>query len=275
MSIEKVYDSVAKHYNQQLSASVLTQANQCAFEFIRQHITQLSSILALGIGDGVYIKPYKRHYPQAELAGLDISANMLAQAKKVLGCKTYHGDIAQAGHLIQDKKFDLITAHFVCAYVKPHIILAEATKLLNEGGHISFVSNTLCSFPHLKSMYQHYVATNTVMAKKLKQHFQSTLGDVFVPTSTQALAQCLAEGGFRVIQQETLTLPVCFEDIDEFHDFYMEGGWFASGLVHPWLPAKLIKFLFKQLAKRYLTFPFKDTLNIAVVTAKKVIDDLP
>ncbi len=269
MSIEKVYDRVAKHYNQELSAEVLHKANNAGFDLLTKQKKEINSILALGVGDGVYTKPYAKAYQSAEIAGVDISAKMLKAAQQRLNCQTFHGDISKVSTLIGSKSFDLALAHFICAYVEPEVILSQAYNCLNDNGLVSFVSNTMHSFPHLMRVYNQYIDKQTFIAKTLSKHIDSTLTDVFVPNSLQELTQKISNGGFDVLDKRHMTIDITFSSMDDFTAFFIHGGWFASGLLHSKIHPYLISCLFKVLVKSKLNFPFTDSLDIAICLAQK------
>lgn len=270
MSIEKVYDKVvAKHYNQDLSVGVLHSANVQAQQLITKNIDEIHSILALGIGDGVYVEPYKKLFKNASIGGVDISSTMLNNAHKLLGCDIYHGDIADSVKLIKGKTFDLALAHFVCAYVKPDIIFSQANELLNQQGYLSVVTNTYGSFPNIMAAYQNYVNSNSLFAKQLRKHINSTFDTVFVPKDMGALKEQFIENNLMVIDEKQVDLNIEFEDATSFTEFFMLGSWFASGLIHNLLPPNVVQYIFKKLAEKHLSFPFQDTMSIAVVLGQK------
>jgi ubiquinone/menaquinone biosynthesis C-methylase UbiE len=269
MSIEQIYNKAVKHYGQDISAEVLKKANMQAFDFICQHDSEIKSILALGVGDGAFLLPYKKVYPEASLSGLDISKKMLVNAKEKLECKTHHGSIDAASQIIQGEQFDLILAHFVCAYVKPEVILQQCHKLLNKNGYVSLVSNTSASFPKLMAAFKALVASKRLWATILDRHVSRALETVFVPKSLDAFVLQVKQAGLQVLQQESLSLQVSFLDSNSFCDFFMDAGWFANGLLHPLMPVGTIKCIFKQLVNKHLSFPFQDKLDVSVITAKR------
>lgn len=268
MSIEKIYDKAVKHYSQDVSAEVLDKSNKLVIDFIAKHYPQIKKILALGIGDGFFLVPYMRAYPKAKLAGLDISVNMLEKAKKTLGCETHHGGIAEASSIVQDKDFDLLMAHFVCAYVTPHEILRESKKLLKKGGYLSLVSNVEASFPKMHSLYQNYVSQKGFLRSYLKKHIDQSLETVTVPKDVESFVKQVEQEGYSLLQKESLTIEVSFDDAESLYQFFVGAGWFANGLVHSLLPVGVIKFIFKRLIKKLIQFPCCDALKIAVITAK-------
>ncbi len=271
MSIEKVYDTVAKHYNQDLSETVLRSANVTAQNLITKHTTpdDIQSLLALGIGDGIHIKPYKELFPKAHVGGIDISSNMLKKAQSVLACETYHGDISDAVQLTKGQQFNLTIAHFVCAYVEPNIILSQAKSLTMNDGYVSLVTNTFNSFPKIMAAYQKYATSKSLIATQLRKHIDATFETVFVPQDMNDLKQKFASHQLKIIDEKEMTIEVDFEDSSALYDFFMQGGWFASGLVHPLISANFVRFSFKKLVEKHLNFPFRDTMNIAVVLGQK------
>ena len=269
MSIEKVYDNVVKHYSQDLSAHVLGSASKTAFDLLKEKKLSVESIFALGIGDGEQVIPYIELYPKASVTGLDISSRMLEAAHQRLNCDTKHGDIAHAEDLVKPQKFDLAIAHFVCAYVEPDIVMQQAVKTLNDNGTLSIVSNTMQSFAKLLSYYHQYVEKDTYFRRHFKKHIEAAFATVHVPDSHQILLEQCQKNNLDVLSEKSLKLEIRFETVDEFHQFFMNAGWFASGLLHSKIAPKLIKFFFKWIAKKHLSFPFEDTLDISVVLARK------
>ena len=59
MKIEDIYNTIADTYNQKASADVLLEANNRVFSYTIKHVKEVGSLLALGIGDGLSLIPYK------------------------------------------------------------------------------------------------------------------------------------------------------------------------------------------------------------------------
>jgi ubiquinone/menaquinone biosynthesis C-methylase UbiE len=269
MSIENLYDKVSKTYNQEKSLDVLEKANDFAFDMMQKYEEAFSSILALGIGDGKHVEPYKAQYPKANIAGLDISKGMLLKAKNSLGCETYHGDIKDASQLIQAKTFSYVMAHFVCAYVKPEIVLREAHQLLAPGGYVSVVNNTFESFPTLWSLYEKYLSKKGILRHRVKHHINKAMSTVHAPKDLDTLKKDFEQQGFEVVDVLYQGIDISLESYQECYEFFVNGGWFLSGLVHPFVPERALRFLFQQMIKLHFALPYKDTLKIAVVIGKK------
>lgn len=269
MSIEELYDKVAKTYNQEKSLAVLEKANQFAFEMMKPYQDAFSSILALGIGDGVHVAPYKKVYPNAHIAGLDISKGMLEKVRRSLDCETFHGDIADASKLIKNKTFSYVMAHFVCAYVKPDVVLREAHALLDRGGYVSIVNNTFESFPTLWALQDAYMSKKGFFRERLKQHVNNALKTVHAPKDLESLKSDFEREGFEIVDVKYEGIDINLDSYQACYDFFINGGWFLSGLVHPFVPERALRFLFQQMIKLHFALPYQDTLKIAVVIGQK------
>ena len=270
MSIEKLYNKVAKTYNQDLSGYVLDKAKQKALQLALQQGHSFDSILALGMGDGSDLLHYVEHYPNAELSGLDISENMLEKARLLLNCKTYHSDIKQASEILDKQRFDFIIAHFVTAYVPLVSVLAECNKLTSKNGLISIVTNTMDSFPVAQSSITKLEASPNPFNKLVLHHIHKTLKTVYVPRDVADLKKTLKDSGFNLLALEELKIDIHFDTVKEVYDFLICGGWFVSGVSHPFLPYKLICKICNQLIHKNLPIPYDDQMTIVVAIAEKV-----
>ena len=268
MQIEKLYDKVAQTYNQNLSGEVLNKAKHIAVRSAIDQCPSLESILALGMGDGTDLLPYVEHYPQADMHGLDISEKMLEKSKSILDCTTYYGDIGHASSIIPKKDFDFIIAHFVTAYVPLNIILRECKKLTSERGLISIVTNTMDSFPVAQSLLAKLKNSSNPFYKLVAHHVNKTLQTVYVPKNLADLEAIVTANGFKLkeLKEENITLQLNTDK--EAFDFFINGGWFVSGLIHPLLPHGLLSRISQQLIHKNFSFPYVDTMKIAIAIAE-------
>jgi ubiquinone/menaquinone biosynthesis C-methylase UbiE len=269
MKIERIYDKVAETYNQEVSREVLSKANYTAYKMISSKLDSFSSVLAMGIGDGHYLLPYKQQKPELNFHGLDISKQMLEKAEQKLGCKTYHGDIYHCYELVDGQSFDLITAHFILAYVRKQALLKQCRQLLNPEGYLSVVTNTLNSFPNLRAILKNYLQCGSLVSKMVGKHVSKALETVFVPKDSEEIKDLFDGAGFECVSFCVEDIEIVLKDAEAFYQFFIKGGWFASGLVHPLVPEGVIKGGFKQMVKRYVPFPYRDHLNIVIAVAKK------
>lgn len=263
MRIEQLYDEVAKTYNQDLSGEVLDKAKNKALDLILAQNRSFRSILALGMGDGADVLPYVEHYPEADLHGLDISQKMLEKAESVLNCKIYHADILKASSIIEKQDFALILAHFVAAYVPLPAMLIECKKLISAGGLISIVTNTMASFPEAQSILSSLKHSHNPFYKLVAHHIHKSLKKVYVPQNLDHLQKMLEASGLRLVALETTKINISLPSEKDIFDFFVKGGWFVSGFIHPFLPHKLILRICQQLIHKKCTLPYEDSMEIA------------
>ncbi len=270
MHVEKLYNKVAQTYNQDISGRVLNTAKEMAVQLALQQCRSFNSILALGMGDGSDLQHYVDHYPLAELHGLDISENMLEKARLLLKCQTYHGDINQASKILHKKNFDFIVAHFVTAYVPLTSILAECNKLTSKAGLISIVTNTMSSFPVAQSLLSKLEASPNPLNKIVVHHIKKTLSTVYVPHDLADIKEAIKINGFKLLAIEEEKIEIHLNSQKDIFDFFINGGWFVSGIAHPFMTYKLICRIFNQLIQKNFSIPYDDQLTIAIAIAEKI-----
>ncbi|WP_412754879.1 class I SAM-dependent DNA methyltransferase [Legionella donaldsonii] len=263
MQIERLYNKVAKTYNQDISGKVLNEAKQRAVDLALAQNRSFNSVLALGMGDGTDILPYVEHYPNANLHGLDISEKMLERAKGILNCTTYHGDISKASTIIKKQDFDFILAHFVSAYVPLSSILGECRKLIAKGGLVSIVTNTMASFPVARSLLPILEESSHPFNKLIAYHIKKTLKKVYVPQDLNHLESMIEDSGFKLKTLEEKNIQISLKTEKDVFDFFIHGGWFVSGFMHPLLPHKLMSRVCQQLIHKNFSMPYEDSMKIA------------
>ncbi len=268
MQIEQIYDKVARTYNQNKSGEVLNKAKRVAVNMAIQQRQEYKSMLALGMGDGTDLLPYQQACPNAELHGLDISENMLKKAKLLFDCTTYYGDIAHASTLIKKHDFDLIIAHFVTAYVPLPQILHESKKLIAQSGIISIVTNTMSSFPLAQTFLSKLEKSSNPFNKLVANHVKKAMKTVYVPQNLNDLQATLTDNGFRLVAIKEEEIKIKLMNEKEIYDFFINGGWFVSGLVHPLLPHAVLRSVSNQLIYKLFPTPYEDSMKISIAIAE-------
>ena len=101
------------------------------------HIRPGARVLDLGCGTGVLLHAIKHHTPEAVTVGLDLSAAMLAVARRRLagGATLLRGDVT---HLpFPDRRFDVVvSASSLHYWRRPHDALAEIARVLKTDGQL-------------------------------------------------------------------------------------------------------------------------------------------
>ncbi|SEK97410.1 class I SAM-dependent methyltransferase [Ectothiorhodospira marina] len=95
------------------------------------------SILIVGLGTGLDLP----HLPQgADYHGLDLTPAMLKKAEERAAALNLSIDMRQGNAMdlpYEDERFDVVILHTILAVVpKPHLALAEASRVLKPGGRI-------------------------------------------------------------------------------------------------------------------------------------------
>jgi phosphatidylethanolamine/phosphatidyl-N-methylethanolamine N-methyltransferase len=103
-----------------------------------------SRVLEVGVGTGLALP---RYLPSKRITGIDLSAEMLAQAEKrvaeqtIANVEALHEMDAEATHF-DDGEFDIAVAMFVASVVPhPRALLAEMRRVVRPGGNILFVNH--------------------------------------------------------------------------------------------------------------------------------------
>lgn len=116
-------------------------------DFIRRHAGPSASLVDLGCGAGNTLEYLREATGVTDIAGLDVSRNLLERTRERLGCATYYGSIFDEDFVDSiGRSFDFV----VIAAVLHHLIgktrkesrelakraLANSARLLHEGGHV-------------------------------------------------------------------------------------------------------------------------------------------
>ena len=103
-----------------------------------------SRVLEVGVGTGLALPHY---LPMKRVTGIDLSAEMLAQARKrvastgLANVEALHEMDAEATDF-EDAAFDIAVAMFVASVVPhPRALLAEMRRVVRPGGNILFVNH--------------------------------------------------------------------------------------------------------------------------------------
>jgi phosphatidylethanolamine/phosphatidyl-N-methylethanolamine N-methyltransferase len=103
-----------------------------------------SRVLEVGVGTGLALPHY---LPMKRITGIDLSAEMLAQARKRVseaGLKNVEAlrEMDAEATDFADASFDIAVAMFVASVVPhPRALLAEMQRVVRPGGNILFVSH--------------------------------------------------------------------------------------------------------------------------------------
>jgi S-adenosylmethionine-diacylgycerolhomoserine-N-methlytransferase len=147
-----------------------------------RHVAACSSptrILEVGCGTGKNLQHLGRLFPQAQLWGLDLSADMLAVAKKKLHSQAHRLTLIQAAydHPVEaEPHFDLVVFSYALSMFNPgwEEALATASRDLAPGGAVAVVDFHDSGSPAFKHwMGLNHVRLDGHLLPGLKSHFPS------------------------------------------------------------------------------------------------------
>lgn len=98
----------------------------------------------------------------------------------------------------------------------------------------------------------------------LSHHIGRALKTVYVPKDLDDLESALIAQGFKVEALQLMEIKIKLAHAADVFDFFIEGSWFASGLVHPLIPRSFFNKIIRRLINEHLTFPFEDTMYVAL-----------
>lgn len=136
------------------------------------------SILEIGCGTGRNLARLARRFPQARLTGMDLSAAMLARARR--GLESFGGRIellhqAYAGPLHDQPRFDLIVLSYCLSMINPgwERVIASARQDLRPRGLIAVVDFHDSDWPAFRRwMGVNHVRMEGHLLPELRARFQ-------------------------------------------------------------------------------------------------------
>lgn len=117
------------------------------------NLTSGGAVLEIGCGTGRNLAAIRRHWPQTQLFGIDVSAEMLKSAEQALGstAKLARGDATDfdATALLGQDRFDRVMISFALSMIPAwQAALEQAASLLAPGGSLHVVDfGTMEPFP--------------------------------------------------------------------------------------------------------------------------------
>ena len=156
IEICNAFNAHALEYEQ--SAKVQLEIGQRLFERLHYLKIKPRYVLDLGCGPGVFLRQLKKHYPKAQIVGLDLALNMLKQAKSK---QTWR----QKWSLINADMtalpfpaglFDLVFANQVIHWSNPlSSVMSELNRVMAQDGCLMFSTLGPDTFLELRQAFSH------------------------------------------------------------------------------------------------------------------------
>jgi ubiquinone/menaquinone biosynthesis C-methylase UbiE len=200
----------------------------------RSDVESMRSILDLGCGPGQWVLDVAFKYPNAEVAGIDISEIMVkyadARARSQGLSNTSFGVMDITAPLdFSENAFDLINGRLI-AYLTPEQwahLLQEGTRILRPGGVLRLTENdVVCTSPATDTLFSLFYRA---MARA-RQSFSAS-GRVLGITSR--LTSLLRKGGYENVQYRSSALD--FSTGSEAHEVISDVVYVMFTLMKPFL----------------------------------------
>lgn len=167
--------------------STIYDGTRWSFLFGRRRIldliaktTQPQYILEIGCGTGFNLKRLSKRFPEAKIAGMDVSTDMLGIAQKKLrkypNVQLVHGVYGEDPHPFGEQAPDVILFSYVLSMVSHEYanLILRAYRDLKPEGHIAVVDFYRTDRAWFKRhMSKHHVRMEGQLSTPLKIHFES------------------------------------------------------------------------------------------------------
>lgn len=267
-----MYNDIATHYATADRFGSISKSHKTAIAQIQQAHLGLKpgyKVLDLGVGDGSFLKKLKEHMPRAEFTGIDISVEMLNQAKEALTLTTIETNAIEASHILPHHTQDLVLAHFINAYIPIDKLFNEAKLLTRANGHFSIITTTYESFPVAQQHLASFISEESLLSTIVGHYYKAIVKNTTVAAGQDELLQTFPKHHFEVLEHQRLHIPIKLNDINELAEFGIDGTWFLNSISMRMLPKTFLIQRLKRLFDRVFTFPYEDTHIIDIVLAKK------
>lgn len=267
-----MYNTIADRYDRADYFGGITLSHKCAINQIIEN-TPINSdlkILDLGVGDGAFLAKLKKIMPNSTFTGIDLSEEMLKQAKNLIDFTAIEGSAANATQYLPAHSQDLVMAHFINAYIPTDILFHEAQMLTKANGYFSIISTTYESFPKAQKYLAEFMAKGTIYSNIVGHYYKEVVKKTPVAASKEDLLNFVTRHNFSVVSHERIKIDLTFKNIDELVLFGIDGAWFLNVLsIQTMLPKNFILNRIKRLFEKIFVFPYHDTHIIDIVLAKK------
>jgi predicted TPR repeat methyltransferase len=216
-TVPSAYDqTVAAHYDDDLF-SLLSDSRALALRQLRAEVPsdRPLRVVDVGCGTGLWLSELRTSFPNAELVGLDSSAEMLKRAAK-RGVQVLLDDVAGLEHHFAPSSLDLVSAHYILTYVGLEKLLPVVRSRLRPGGLLSLATSTQQNLPRVRQLASTVFSVESLEARNPTPH-----------DAADAVARVEA-AGLRVVHSDRLVRELVFESIPHFLKFAVDGGWLVQ-----------------------------------------------
>lgn len=180
-------------------------------------------VLDIGCGDGRITAEIAKHIPHGAVVGIDISENMINNAKKsFMAISSVSFMQADATTFTSDKKFDVVVSFATLHWIKHQKkVLQNIFAVLKPGGRLCFIMAATNKGP-----------ISTVFASKKWRPYLLKQEPVFFSQDPETMASMLGESGFKDIVIDVESLKSVMLEKDEIVNRVMVWVPHATGFNH-------------------------------------------
>ena len=272
MTLKAMYNTLASQYATADCFGSISDSHKCAIEQITRETLGFRpnyKVLDFGVGDGAFLKKLQRQMPEAAFTGIDVSGEMLKQAREAIPLTTIEASATEASQYLPHHSQDLVLAHFINAYVPINALFSQANLLTRSNGYFSLITTTYDSFPVAQQHLAHFVSKESLLSCIVGHYYKAVVKNTTVAANEEELLNAFKQHQFQVVEHHRIRIPITLNNIDELAQFGIEGTWFLNSLSIRMLPKNFILQRMKRLFGKIFTFPYHDTHVIDIILAKK------
>lgn len=267
--LSRLYDYVSSSYDE--ADRIVRPKQRVALDQIRAHCAVPGTglrVLDLGTGDAAFLALLHEAFPEARLTGLDLSPGMLARGRERVEFEGVVSDIAHAGRALPGRRFELVVAHFVLAYVGLDGLFAPARALVAPGGFLSVVSTTNESAETLRRQIDALENSLNPFKRIVAGAARRGIARSRTPRNLEEVDAAGERHGFRRVERGRIEIPIELADADEAFRFGVQSGMCANALDVPGVPVP-VALAGARAALRCFDYPYRGTLVIEVVLMQR------
>ena len=264
----RVHDAVARHYNSE--DGIIATKNRLVVDALLRRFGDRAAplnVVDLGVGDGALLAHLQALPQPLSMTGLDISPAMLKRAAERVPLTAVLASAEHAAAHLPAARFDLVLAHFILAYVRPPVLLAQARALLAPQGLLSLVGTTTeGGAPYYAALDKHFHRSRHPLKRAIGWAADRALARSHMPSDGLALQSDIEDAGLQVLARQTLRIPISFESPQAAYRFGIDEGWAVNILAMPGVPLPVAKSV-ARYGLRQCDYPFTVTQVIEIFEA--------
>jgi SAM-dependent methyltransferase len=217
MGTDHEYDAIAASYDSD-PFSLIGDSRELALAQLGDRVRGAGAprLLDIGCGTGLLLGRLRELAPEAQLFGLEPSAEMRRVAKQRAGLEIAAGGSDDLCTLYEAASFDGVALHYILAYVERDRVFADIARLLRPGGWFSLVTSTHESHAGLMEIGR---ALHTI---------EDPLERLTTPKDLDDAVGAVEAAGLRCVAAESFIRDVTFANFAELRHFGVNVGWFVQ-----------------------------------------------